>query len=201
MDGALRVCQCRITVSRNNQYSTSGFNHSMAFNPCIAKKKIVSIVSFASKSALPINSPSCSVNIFRDNLQSVIKPQLAPRLARPPAITADSKAMSPEIAPWKQRPKLATSAVKKAIFPGTALKQELPLKAEAEAEAAEASLEVPLDLNVTAAAKWGISLVRALNLLEVPAEAEAEVEAMVEVEVEVGMATLASRRLATLAVV
>jgi hypothetical protein len=123
--------------------------------------------------------------------------------------------MSPEIAPWKQRPKLATSVVKKAIscvLPtthfhtppthysschfllrsrGTAPKQELP--PEEEEAAAGASLEeLPLDLNATAAAKWGISLVRALNLLGEAVEAGAGAEA--EATVEAGTATLASRR-------
>ena len=71
--------------------------------------------------------------------------------------------------------------------PGIAPKQELP----PEAAAAEASLEgLHPDLNATVAAKWVISLVRALNLPAQPVEAKAEAA------VEAGTAAiLTSRRL------
>jgi hypothetical protein len=133
---------------------------------------------------------------------SAIKQQLAPKLARPPAITADSKAMYLVIAPWKPRPKLATSAVKKATFPGTVPKQELLAKEEV---VAEEHLRGP---NAIVVAKLGILRGRALTLL---LEAEAEVEdtedtvKVVEeedmVEVVVAVVDSATPKPATLAVV
>jgi len=125
---------------------------------------------------------------------SAIKQQLAPKLARPPAITAVLMAMYPVIAPWKPRLKLATSAVNQATFPGTAPMQELLAKEEE-------PLRGP---NAIVVAKLGILRARALMLLPEAAPESATGAAEEEedtVEVVVVEAGSVNPKLVTLAVV
>jgi hypothetical protein len=66
MDGALRVCQCRITVSRNitgNIQHRASIIQSRSIH-VLQKKKNPSIVSFSSKSLPPINAPHLVLSIF-----------------------------------------------------------------------------------------------------------------------------------------
>jgi len=106
------------------------------------------------------------------NDQSAIKPQTAPSLAPPPAITAVVKVMFPVTALKTPSPSLATSVVRKAISLAIAQMPLPPAVSRLEAEEVEAK-------NAIAAAKLVTSLVIAPR------------PAIVQVVVEVAEATVA----------